>query len=66
MMPTSGVEATEDSIRAWFGAGVAAVGIGASLVRKEWVQARDFAAITAKTAEVIRWIRQVRGERGSQ
>ena len=51
----------EDSIRAWFGAGVAVVGIGASLVRKEWVQAKDFAAITAKTAEVIAWIRQARG-----
>ncbi len=62
MMATSGVEATEDSIRAWFEAGVAAVGIGSNLVRREWVEAKDYAAITSRTAQVIAWIRQVRGE----
>jgi 2-dehydro-3-deoxyphosphogluconate aldolase/(4S)-4-hydroxy-2-oxoglutarate aldolase len=62
MMPTSGVDATEESIRAWFEAGVAAVGIGSKLVRKEWVEAGHFDAIAAKTAQVIAWIRQVRGE----
>ena len=61
MMPTSGVDATEESIRAWFEAGVTAVGIGSKLVKKEWVAAGDYDAITAKTAEVIAWIRQVRG-----
>jgi 2-dehydro-3-deoxyphosphogluconate aldolase/(4S)-4-hydroxy-2-oxoglutarate aldolase len=62
MMPTSGVDATEESIRAWFEAGVAAVGIGAKLVRKEWVEAGQYDEITAKTAQVIGWIRRARGE----
>ncbi len=62
MMPTSGVEPTEESIRAWFQAGVAAVGMGSKLVRKEWVEAGDYDAIAAQTAQVIAWIRQVRGE----
>jgi 2-dehydro-3-deoxyphosphogluconate aldolase/(4S)-4-hydroxy-2-oxoglutarate aldolase len=60
MMPTSGVEATEESIRAWFGAGAAAVGLGSKLIRKAWVDAADYAAITALTAQVLEWIRQVR------
>ncbi len=65
MMPTSGVDTTEESIRAWFEAGVAAVGIGSMLVRKEWVEAGDYDAITAMTAVVIGWIRQVRSDRSS-
>jgi 2-dehydro-3-deoxyphosphogluconate aldolase/(4S)-4-hydroxy-2-oxoglutarate aldolase len=60
MMPTSGVDATEESIRAWFEAGVAAVGLGSRLIRKEWVEAADYGAITALTAQAIEWIRQVR------
>lgn len=62
IMPTGGVDATKESIDAWFKAGVAAVGMGSKLVRKEWVAAGDYAAITAKVAEVIGWIRQARGE----
>lgn len=63
IMPTGGVEATKESISAWFKAGVAAVGIGSHLVRKEWVAAGDYAAITALTAQVLAWIREARGER---
>ncbi|NLE75316.1 MAG: bifunctional 4-hydroxy-2-oxoglutarate aldolase/2-dehydro-3-deoxy-phosphogluconate aldolase, partial [Chloroflexi bacterium] len=32
IMPTGGVDATEESLRAWFQAGVAAVGIGSKLI----------------------------------
>ena len=35
-MPTGGVDATEESIKAWFGAGVAAVGIDAKIETFEW------------------------------
>ncbi len=62
MMPTSGVDPTEVSLRNWFGAGVAAVGIGTKLIRKQWVEAGDYEKITVKVAEVIGWIRKVRGE----
>jgi 2-dehydro-3-deoxyphosphogluconate aldolase/(4S)-4-hydroxy-2-oxoglutarate aldolase len=62
MMPTSGVDATEESIREWFEAGVAAVGIGSNLVRKEWVEAGDYDAIADATAMVIDFIRQVRSD----
>ncbi len=60
VMPTGGVETTRESITAWFKAGVTAVGIGSNLVRKEWVAAGNYAAITALTAEVLAWIREAR------
>lgn len=61
IMPTGGVEASRESIQAWFKAGVAAVGIGSHLIRKEWVEAGDWAAISAATARVLGWIREARG-----
>lgn len=60
IMPTGGVEATQASIEAWFKAGVAAVGIGSDLVRKDWVKNKDFDAIRQKTKEVLAWIQQAR------
>lgn len=60
IMPTGGVETTRESIVAWFKAGITAAGIGSNLVRKEWVAAGNYEAITAKTAEVLSWIREVR------
>ena len=61
VMPTGGVEATKESLTAWFKAGVAAVGIGSHLIQKEWIQQENYDAITAKTAEVIGWIQELRG-----
>ena len=60
IMPTGGVDATEESIMAWFGAGVACVGIGSKLIRKEWVAAGDWMAITAQVRKVLAWIQQAR------
>lgn len=60
LMPTGGVEATRESLEAWFAAGVACVGMGSNLITKEAVAARDFAGITRKVAQVIAWIRQIR------
>ncbi len=62
IMPTGGVETTPESINAWFKAGITAAGIGSNLVKKEWVSAGNYAAITAKTAEVLSWIRAARGK----
>jgi len=61
IMPTGGVETTKESITQWFKAGITAAGIGSNLVKREWVAAGNFDAITAKTAEVLAWIREARG-----
>ena len=60
IMPTGGVDATEESIRTWFGAGVACVGIGSKLVSKDWVAAGNWAAITTQVRDVLAWIQEAR------
>jgi 2-dehydro-3-deoxyphosphogluconate aldolase/(4S)-4-hydroxy-2-oxoglutarate aldolase len=62
IMPTGGVETTKESIEAWFKAGIAAAGIGSNLVKKEWITAGNYAAITAQTDQVLHWIREVRSK----
>jgi len=60
IMPTGGVDATEESIKAWFEAGVACVGIGSKLIRKDLVAAGNWAEITALVRQVLDWIKEVR------
>ena len=62
IMPTGGVDATEENVTAWIQAGASCLGIGSKLVRKDLVAAGDYGAITTKTAEVIAWIKKARGE----
>jgi len=62
IMPTGGVQATRENIEAWFKAGVACVGMGSKLIDKELVAKGDFAAITERTAQILEWIRNVRGQ----
>jgi 2-dehydro-3-deoxyphosphogluconate aldolase / (4S)-4-hydroxy-2-oxoglutarate aldolase len=61
IMPTGGVESTEASLKAWFEAGVACVGMGSNLITKELLKAGDYAGITAKVEETLSLIRRIRG-----
>ena len=61
IMPTGGVDATEESINSWFKAGVAAVGIGSKLIRKDLIATGDFATMSAEVARVMSLIRSARG-----
>lgn len=61
IMPTGGVQATRESLSAWFKAGVAAVGIGGDLIKKEYLNTGNYDAIATRTAEVLALIREVRG-----
>ena len=60
IMPTGGVDATQESIRAWFKAGAACVGMGSRLITKDLVAARDFDGISSKVAQVLAWIKEAR------
>jgi len=62
IMPTGGVKATKESLDAWFKAGVACVGMGSNLIRKDWVESGNFEAISKQVAEVIGLIKEVRGQ----
>lgn len=61
IMPTGGVECTEVSLKAWFDAGVACVGMGSNLITKELLKAGDYAGITAKVKETLDLVRKIRG-----
>lgn len=61
IMPTGGVQSTEESVTAWVKAGVACLGMGSDLIRKELVAAGDFDGISARVAQVISWVRKARG-----
>jgi 2-dehydro-3-deoxyphosphogluconate aldolase/(4S)-4-hydroxy-2-oxoglutarate aldolase len=60
IMPTGGVDATEESIKGWFAAGVVCVGMGSKLITKDLVAAGDFETISKKVAQVLAWIREAR------
>jgi 2-dehydro-3-deoxyphosphogluconate aldolase / (4S)-4-hydroxy-2-oxoglutarate aldolase len=46
MMITGGVEPTKDSINSWLQAGATAVGMGSQLFKKEWLEQKNYHAIT--------------------
>ncbi len=62
IMPTGGVDATEESLTKWFKAGVACVGIGSNLITKELLAAKDYAGVEKKVRETIALIRKIRGK----
>jgi 2-dehydro-3-deoxyphosphogluconate aldolase / (4S)-4-hydroxy-2-oxoglutarate aldolase len=57
---TGGVDATEESITAWFKAGVVGIGMGSKLISKEILQKEDYEGLKAKTREVLSIIRKIR------
>jgi 2-dehydro-3-deoxyphosphogluconate aldolase/(4S)-4-hydroxy-2-oxoglutarate aldolase len=61
LLPTGGVDATEESISAWIKAGAAAVGMGSKLITAQAVKDRNYDAITDKVAQCIGLIQKARG-----
>ena len=53
IMPTGGVEPTEDNLSAWFKAGVHCVGMGSQLVTKDILANNDWAALTDKVKSAL-------------
>jgi 2-dehydro-3-deoxyphosphogluconate aldolase/(4S)-4-hydroxy-2-oxoglutarate aldolase len=60
IMPTGGVDSTEESINAWFKAGVACVGMGSNLITKDLVSKGDWNGITEKAKLVRGYIQSAR------
>jgi len=58
LMPTGGVEPTEESLSAWFNAGVACVGMGSQLLKKSWIDKGDFTQITTTCNRVLELARK--------
>ena len=60
IMPTGGVEATEVSLRQWFGAGIVACGIGGNLITKELLDTKNYAGIETRVRDTVRLIKTIR------
>lgn len=60
IMPTGGVEPTEESLKAWFKAGVTCVGMGSNLFPKKLIDAKDWNAITETINQIRAIIASVR------
>ena len=62
IMPTGGVDATEESLTQWFKAGVACVGIGSNLITKELLAAKDYSGVENKVRDTVQSIKSIRGK----
>jgi 2-dehydro-3-deoxyphosphogluconate aldolase/(4S)-4-hydroxy-2-oxoglutarate aldolase len=60
IMPTGGVDPSEENLKAWFDAGVCCVGMGSKLITKELVQNRDFEKIKEKAKEALSIVQKIR------
>jgi 2-dehydro-3-deoxyphosphogluconate aldolase/(4S)-4-hydroxy-2-oxoglutarate aldolase len=57
IMPTGGVDTSEENLSAWFKAGVTCVGMGSQLITKEIIEKGDFQKLTdecKKALEIIK------------
>ena len=63
IMPTGGVEATEASLKTWFGAGIVACGIGSNLITKALLDAQDYAGIEARVRDTVQLIKTIKAAR---
>lgn len=64
IMPTGGVEPSEESLRKWFGAGIVACGIGSNMITKALLDAKDFKGIEANVRKTIELSKTIKAELG--
>ncbi|MBI9049175.1 MAG: bifunctional 4-hydroxy-2-oxoglutarate aldolase/2-dehydro-3-deoxy-phosphogluconate aldolase [Anaerolineaceae bacterium] len=60
LMPTGGVDATEESISSWIKAGAVAVGMGSKLITAQALKEKNYDSIAAKAAQCIDWVKKAR------
>ena len=65
IMPTGGVEPTEENLKAWFDAGVACVGMGSNLFPKDALDAKKWEKITELCSNTLEIIKKVRNNNKS-
>jgi 2-dehydro-3-deoxyphosphogluconate aldolase/(4S)-4-hydroxy-2-oxoglutarate aldolase len=62
IMPTGGVDPTEESLRKWFGAGIVACGIGSKMITKAMLDAKDFKGIEESVRKTISLVKSIKAE----
>lgn len=59
IMPTGGVEPTEENLSQWFGAGVVCVGMGSQLFKKEWIKEGNYTALEQQIEKTLKLIQSI-------
>ncbi len=60
IMPSGGVEPTEDNLREWFTSGAYCVGMGSKLITKDILSAGDYRKLEERVRETIGLIKKIR------
>ena len=60
IMPTGGVDATQENIRSWIEAGACCVGMGSKLITKSAVSEGDYDSIRENVEKILGWIAAAR------
>jgi 2-dehydro-3-deoxyphosphogluconate aldolase / (4S)-4-hydroxy-2-oxoglutarate aldolase len=60
IMPTGGVNPSEENLKSWFMAGVTCVGMGSQLITNEIIINKDYLGLTNKVKEVFNIISKLR------
>lgn len=60
IMPTGGVEPTEENLRAWFKAGVTCVGMGSQLITSEIIKEKNFKLLEDKARNASNLLKRIR------
>lgn len=62
IMPTGGVEPTEESLRKWFGAGIVACGVGSNLITKKLLDAKDYKGLEESVRQTLALVKRIKAE----
>jgi 2-dehydro-3-deoxyphosphogluconate aldolase/(4S)-4-hydroxy-2-oxoglutarate aldolase len=62
LMPTSGVEPTEESIKAWFQNGAACIGLGTQLFTKEVMKNNDWLKLKEDIIRTLGIVRKFKNQ----
>lgn len=60
IMPTGGVEPTEESLKAWLGAGAICVGMGSKLISSDVLKNKDFQTLENRVKDTLQLIAKIR------
>lgn len=63
IMPTGGVDATEENVTLWIKSGVACVGMGSKLFPKDVLASGEYFKITEKVKAILGWVKAARGDK---
>jgi 2-dehydro-3-deoxyphosphogluconate aldolase / (4S)-4-hydroxy-2-oxoglutarate aldolase len=60
LMPTGGVEPSEQNLREWFNAGVHCVGMGSQMISKEFIEKKEWKSLENRVRETVTIIKSIR------